>query len=43
VSNLSIGTGLVIIVPTRAHLTRVSPLSRPGIGPLSGQLSENPW
>jgi hypothetical protein len=33
VSNLSIGTGLVIIVPTRAHLTRVSPLSRPGTRP----------
>ena len=31
--NLSIGTGLVIIVSTQAHLTRVSPLSRPGIKP----------
>jgi hypothetical protein len=30
---LSIGTGLVVIVSTQAHLTRVSPLSRPGTRP----------
>jgi hypothetical protein len=32
-SNLSVGTSFVIIVSAQAHLTRVSPLSRPGIRP----------
>jgi hypothetical protein len=30
-SNLSLGSGPIVIVSAQAHLTRVSPLSRPGV------------
>ena len=40
VSNLSFGSGVVVIVSSQAHLAHVSTLSGPGTSPVSGQLSE---
>jgi hypothetical protein len=43
VPNLSVGSGLVVIVSAQAHLTRVSPLSQPGTRPGIRPVIQGSW